>query len=279
MPPPQHQSIAADAAASKGFSDCIYHGAGAFKETYRVTDIGGQYYALKVVDRSKIDAERTAREIDALRTCSSPNIATIQDFFIQRDSNGVEFDIIVEEFFGGGTFEQRTAQQHPTREELKSLGLGLAKAVEELQRHNLVHRDIKPANIMFRDASVEPVLVDFGIVRDLNRSAITQSWLPQGPCTPRYAAPEQLLNDRSLIDWRTDQFSIGVVLSYGYLGVHPYDSPPTPLSDSVAGRQQAQSFITAAVRADKSALVKMTSPWPIGRYSSISDLINALNSF
>ena len=44
-----------------------------------------------------------------------------------------------------------------------------------------------------------------------------------GPCTPVYAAPEQLSNNKSIIDARTDFFALGIIALELYLGVHPFD--------------------------------------------------------
>ena len=44
-----------------------------------------------------------------------------------------------------------------------------------------------------------------------------------GPCTPIYAAPEQLTNNKNLIDPRTDFFALGIIALELYLGVHPFD--------------------------------------------------------
>jgi len=87
---------------------------------------------------------------------------------------------------------------------------------------DLVHRDIKPANIMFKEGLETPVLVDFGIVRDLAATSLTQTWSPIGPGTPFFASPEQLNNEKHLIDWRSDQFSLGVTLYFARTARHPY---------------------------------------------------------
>src|SRR5207244_520254 len=67
-----------------------------------------------------------------------------------------------------------------------------------------------------------PVIIDFGVVRDLADSSLTKTHLARGPGTPLYAPPEQLNNRKALIDWRSDQFSLGITLSYCAFGVHPY---------------------------------------------------------
>ena len=121
--------------------------------------------------------------------------------------------------------EDRLKVGHLTQQEVIELVKGLILAVKDLQP-SLVHRDIKPANIMFRKNQPEPVLVDFGIVRDLSQTSLTASWWPSGPGTPFFSSPEQLTNDKALIDWRSDQFAIGVIASLLLTGRHPYQVDP-----------------------------------------------------
>ena len=54
-------------------------GKGAFKETYRVQDKSGGALALKLIDRTKINIERTQREIAAVKRCKSRRIARVLD--------------------------------------------------------------------------------------------------------------------------------------------------------------------------------------------------------
>jgi len=73
---------------------------------------------------------------------------------------------------------------------------------------HLVHRDIKPANIMI-DADGQPVVLDFGLARDLEDPGLTATGDVVG--TPAYLAPEQLSGDREA-DRRADVYSLGVTL-------------------------------------------------------------------
>ncbi len=71
----------------------------------------------------------------------------------------------------------------------------------------IVHRDVSPSNLMVGfDGAVK--LIDFGIAKALNRTAITQTGFVKGKLG--YMAPEQVR--RGDIDARTDVFALGIVL-------------------------------------------------------------------
>ena len=92
-----------------------------------------------------------------------------------------------------------------------------------------VHRDIKPANILISD-NMALTLIDLGIVREEGGAGVTNAGAPWGPCTPAYASPEQATNDKMNITFKSDVFSIGVVLYEMLSGKNPfYSDPKTPL--------------------------------------------------
>ncbi len=204
-----------------------------------------------------------------MRQCESPFIAKIYDWGIFKNDNG-SFLFVIEEYLSGGTLTARLPSINHDVIRVCNYGGALLNAVSHIRDKSLVHRDIKPDNIMFRSDSDVPILVDFGLVRDLRNISLTLTYLQQGPCTPFYASPEQLNNDKHLIDWRSDQFSIGVVLSICLIGRHPYQQ---------AGQTCAQVVEQVITRSACSAefsekaneihcgfLAKMVSPWPVGRF-------------
>src|SRR5262245_32360311 len=67
----------------------------------------------------------------------------------------------------------------------------LAFALETFHRRQTIHRDLKPHNIMLR-ANDEPMLIDFGLARDLSGdlSSLTSTGAALG--TPWYMAPEPI---------------------------------------------------------------------------------------
>ncbi len=273
-------SVAEEACRTLGFKIIGFQAAGAFKETYRAETPEGQIVALKVIDRSRADFVRTEREIAALKRCTSTRIARLLDYKAFRANNGCEYDVCVEEFLGGGTLEDRLAERLFTPFEVRSLLLELVQAIAVLREHRLVHRDIKPANIMFRHDSEIPILVDFGLVRDLSQHSLTMSWLPQGPGTPYFSSPEQLNNEKQSIDWRTDQFSVGVVGSIALTARHPYEAegmtPPQVVAATASRKGPSGEFRKQMEMQGLAALVKMVRPWPVQRFSVHQELITAL---
>jgi serine/threonine protein kinase len=133
---------------------------------------------------------------------------------------------------------------------------------------------------MFRKNQPEPVLVDFGIVRDLSQTSLTASWWPSGPGTPFFSSPEQLTNDKHLIDWRSDQFAIGVIASLLLTGRHPYQVDPANPNAAVYAvserRGPAPDFKPAMIEAGLPAIIQMVQPWPVQRFSSPDAALAAL---
>lgn len=251
-------------------------GEGAFKETYRVAR-DGTTSALKVFKPAGV-SDRVKREVSALLRCDHPNVAKLKLLDV-CEFEGIKYVYSLEEYLDGGSLDERISQAPLSQAELRSMATTLIDAVGHVASKGLVHRDLKPANIMLRKASNEPVLVDFGLVRDLDASSLTKTFLPQGPGTPLFAPPEQLNNEKALIDWRADQFSLGVLLSISGGGGHPYEDmgdAPLQIVEKVAGRK-GPSARFAAWAADQglSQLVQMVAAWPVRRYRTPRALADA----
>jgi len=238
---------------------------GAFKETFHVVDADAKPRALKVYKAVGSD-RRDQREIEAMLRCDHPSVARLLS--VETYGRGTtKFVAITEEFLSGGTLASRAPVTAAT---CLQIGDALISALAHIACLKLVHRDIKPDNIMFRSDGLTPVITDFGVVRDLTDSSATPTWAPRGPGTPFFAAPEQLNNEKSLIDWRTDQFALGVSLSFVTIGDHPYRTrglSDRGVVDRVASRQPpAPWFEKAATPIGLTALLPMVAAWPVNRY-------------
>jgi serine/threonine protein kinase len=247
--------------------------AGAFKETYLVEDQRNNCYALKVFKPNN-SSERTDREIDAMRRASCTNVAQLLkvDSFICSDG---AFLYLYEEYLAGGTLgELMRKSSSIAKEEIIAIGSDLINALEATYNERIVHRDIKPDNIMFRGNRTEAVLVDFGLVRDLDATSLTQAFHMRGPGTALYSAPEQLNNQKPLIDWRTDQFALGITLCEAALGMHPFEAGShTKTVEKIASMASCNDTVKKElVTLGLDPLIKMLEPYPIKRYRTPNQL-------
>lgn len=268
---PRHQAIAERWCRNNGQTLVGHVGSGAFKSVFQIKNSNNDSYALKIFT---ISEGRTEREIEAGKRCHHPNIARMLHTETVEDGSDT-FVVIQEEFISGGTLDALLKDETIDAAELVLLSRPLISCLDHLRQLRLVHRDIKPANILLRDGISDPVITDFGLVRDLDASSLTADFLDTGPGTPYYAPPEQLNNEKSLIDWRSDQYSLGVTLTIARFGVHPYeqegDDKRTTFLRAKAREQQSEKFYSN-IGGTEHPLARMTRPWPIQRYNSIDEL-------
>jgi serine/threonine protein kinase len=241
---------------------------GTFKETFLATKTDGTKLALKVL-RQGCSTERSDREVDAMKRCDHPNIIALLELadFVHAST---KYTYLLEKFMEGGTLDDRLKGGLLNRKDVLALGDELIRAVVHIAEKDLVHRDFKPANILYAAPGGEAMVGDFGIVRDLRKESLTKSYLLQGPGTPFFASPEQLNNEKALIDWRTDQFAIGVTLAIAHFGVHPYREDGESDGQAV-GRVALRTgpcakFIHTSSVAKLPVIHKMVARWPAERF-------------
>lgn len=252
-------------------------GQGTFKESYLATKPDGSKVAVKVL-RPGCSTDRSDREVDAMKRCVHPNIIALLEL-AEFEHGGIKYVYLVEKFMEGGTLDDRLRRSLLSRDEVLALGDQLIRAVSHIADNDLVHRDLKPANIMYPAPDGEAVVGDFGIVRDLRKTSITPTYFMSGPGTPYFAAPEQLNNEKALIDWRTDQFAVGVTLAIAHFGFHPYRGDGEDENQTithVASRRAPSAKFTQAITAAKlPVLLQMVAPWPAERIRTSAKLLEA----
>jgi eukaryotic-like serine/threonine-protein kinase len=217
-------------------SDIENLGSGGQKLVFRGT-IGGTVYALKFskLPTSPLDdldefaasdiAIRAKREVETMRECTSPHMVKLGPVGLSFGSAaGQQLVFFSEEHIHGSDLKThlRSNGKFPAQE-VGKLGRHIGAAIKALWEFSKIHRDIKPANIMRRDSNGDYVLLDAGLAFDIDGESI--SAVPVG--TPAYFSPEQFefTNRRTVMDFRSDMFSLGTTMYFLATATHPFWSP------------------------------------------------------
>ncbi|MBQ7900729.1 MAG: Stk1 family PASTA domain-containing Ser/Thr kinase, partial [Clostridia bacterium] len=154
-------------------------------------------------------------EAQAAASLVHPNIVSIFDF--GYDSG---YHYIVMEMIDGITLKQYINDTAPMDcKDALGIAYQICDALSVAHQHNIVHRDIKPHNIMITsDHRVK--VTDFGIARATVGSTMTADTSILG--SVHYISPEQARG--SVVDGRTDLYSLGVVLYEMLTGKVPFES-------------------------------------------------------
>ncbi len=272
---PTLDRVARDLCKALGYEYVKYMSSGRYKETYCIHN-SKQVYALKICKPDGSSA-RTEREIAAMKSFDDPNIVRLKSIgtFLY---DGMSYLYLLEEFLDGGSLGEAIEKRDLSKAELVKISIDIAHALVATYHSDIVHRDIKPDNIMFSGPDNKAVLVDFGLVRMLNEESLTQSFLVRGPGTPAFGSPEQLNNEKDLIDWRSDQFSLGVTLYYSYYKTFPFsETNPTEHVDAIL--QHSRLPIKTKAKLEKDGLepiITMLSRYPVERYRTPEILLREL---
>lgn len=199
---------------------------------YRILQVIGESYLSRVYKAVPIDPpyavvalkqplapmdaevrERFWREVEVGQRLQHPNIIRIYDFSSEPVFLVMEY---VPESWSLEKMLQR--EQRVGIYETVHLASQMCDALSYAHGSGVVHRDIKPSNILLAPSNVVK-LSDFGIAMARFRPSITITGTKLG--TPLYMAPEQARGDR--VDFRSDLYSLGVVLYEMLTGRPPFD--------------------------------------------------------
>jgi eukaryotic-like serine/threonine-protein kinase len=157
---------------------------------------------------------RLEREAQAVAKLRHDNILEIFDYS-GLDSHTA---YIVTEFIDGQTLKQFLNTRPLGFPEVAALITSeICRALGHAHAAGVIHRDVKPENVMIRkDGLIK--LMDFGIAQilDFQRMTVTGQLLG----SPAYMAPEII--EGKPLDFRTDVFSVGILLYLLATGTLPF---------------------------------------------------------
>ncbi len=185
-------------------------GTGGLARVFRAVDDEERVVALKVLDPAGAEGDHAQRFDTEFRTVADldhPNVVRVYEagttggrpWIALEYIDGDDLETLIE-----GWIARPDPARFPVAERIFR---GLCLALSHVHDRGLVHRDLKPANVLLTSEG-EPKLSDFGVVKDLENSHVTQAGQLIG--TIAYMAPEQISDDP--IDGRTDLYALGALL-------------------------------------------------------------------
>ncbi len=234
---------------------------------------------------SKIEAlrARVEREITIMRKVDSPNIVKMGSVDLTTTTyNGQNLLYYSEEWIDGQDLAHiiQESGKLPIIDAVR-LCRDMVQGISELWALSKVHRDIKPQNIIRRASDGVNVLLDLGLAFDLDDKSLTQYGCVPG--TKIYFSPEQLdIAHKRDIDFRSDLFSLGIVLYQALIGNHPFYTYGMP-DQELFLRIMNQPIIvpntidTTIPKAVSDIVCRLLNKQPNGRYRKCSILLNELD--
>jgi serine/threonine protein kinase len=144
--------------------------------------------------------------------------------------------LIFEEFIPGDTLADILPFYQRNAAAITELMKNIVVILSPIWKERYVHRDLKPENIIIKKDGT-PVIIDFGIARDLGADSITGTgWQPK---SWPYAAPEQFAGDKDQISYKTDFFSLGILAYLLYFQNLPFGNTEVEIGSRYKGTDQS----------------------------------------
>jgi serine/threonine protein kinase len=252
-------------------------GAGGMGVIYKAVDtLLGRPVALKFLPENIAeDAEALRRFKLEARTASAlnhPNICTIHDI---ADQDGRPF--LVMELLEGQPLSRRIAGKPVPIDQLLSVAIQIAGALQGLHSKGIVHRDIKSSNI-FVASDGHTKLLDFGLAKvapqpDAPTLGAERTEIGSIVGTISNMSPEQVLG--RVLDGRSDLFSFGVVLYEMAAGTLPFiESTWTATANAIVNTIPASVLaVNPAMPRNLVAIIdKALEKDPNSRYQTAADM-------
>jgi TolB-like protein/tRNA A-37 threonylcarbamoyl transferase component Bud32/Tfp pilus assembly protein PilF len=215
--------------------------------------------------------ERFVREAKAAAALSHNHICTVYE--IGEEENRL---FIAMECIEGESLRQRILRGPLPHAEALDIAIQVAEGLAEAHKTKIIHRDIKPGNIMLTERGTAKVM-DFGLAKALGMSLITKEAKTMG--TVAYMSPEQARGRP--VDYRTDIWSLGVVLYEMLTGTLPFKGEyDQSIIHSILNREPepVSKHRKDLPKGLEQVIGKSLAKDPAGRYQSMDELLEDLKA-
>lgn len=222
--------------------------------------------------------ERFQIECQTMARFDHPNIVKVYDY---GQHNGNPY-LVMESIQGQSLKDLIHDRGQLDNKEAAKITLKLANALQYAHQRFVLHRDIKPENVLIRALDQEPILMDFGLAKELEDSKEGLTVTGQFLGTPAYMPPEQATGSNERIEKRSDIYSLGVTLYEMISGRRPFQEPSLPnliLAIMKEPPPRPSSFIPTIDRELDVITLKCLEKDPFDRYIGARALADDLQRY
>jgi serine/threonine protein kinase, bacterial len=256
-------------------------GNGGFGETFLAEDTkmpSSRYCVIKqlraIADNPKVYQlvqQRFLREAAVLEelgeTCSQ--IPSLYANFTENE----QFYLVQEWIEGQTLLEKVKSEGRQSEDFTRQTLIDVLHILDYVHSCGMIHRDIKPDNIILRDSDRQPVLIDFGAVKEtVGGGAIPHTTKSIIIGTPGFMSSEQSMGRPT---FASDLYGLGMTGIYLLTGKMPRDLTTDPETAEIVWREHAPDTSESLAR----ILEKAVQFYPRDRYANaktmLSDLENA----
>jgi len=236
--------------------------------------------AVKVIHTKHLDDEealaRFDREARLVAQLQHPNIVATHSV---RWIEAVGFGLVMDHVPGRTLKQMLRDGPRIAFDQATCILSDIAAALSFAHERGIVHRDVKPENIFIDESSGRALLADFGIARSVSNDTQQLTLAGVAIGTPTYMAPEQI--DGSLVDGRSDLYSLGLVGWEMLTGRRPWDGET--LYNVIYHQKHDQLAAIDALRPETpvrlvAAIERLLEKSPADRWQSAAQFRDALIS-
>jgi histidine kinase len=163
------------------------------------------------------EVERFTREFEITNSVDSPYIIKALALKKRHNSPYIEF-----EDMGGEPLVKLIRHHSFDTAEMLQIAVMLAEGVGDFHAKNIIHKDISSSNIVYNVTTRKLKIIDFAIASTLESEHVDLKNPQNLEGSLQYMSPEQTGRMNRRLDYRTDLYSLGVVLYELFTGKKPF---------------------------------------------------------
>ena len=213
----------------------------AFAKIYRAKNKKtNEYVAIKEIEKSKINVDDILKLIVIMKKLKSENSVSLIDTIETKEY----YYLILELCYISLEDYIKMRKEPLSIEEIKEVLLELNECLKEMKNKNIIHRNLKPSNILLslNKLKINKIcfkISDFGLSKLIEGSKMNKMSLNGIPIT---MAPEILKGEENLISYKSDIWSLGIIIYYMLFKEYPYNGNEYQIIQQIESKKQLKTI-------------------------------------